>query len=186
MPKHYTWSHQATPGHNLATSGNTWQHLVTSNCQHPDPNCNLYSGAAYEIWISRPFFSWTLTDRAGSGDKRSWHWPWPPPKILSRSDHAPRNSSPRNRQTDYKTSMKLEFPASFSVEPWPNGPVLEIKVSDHNPNHHRKFHGDPIRHLGLVRPATNRQKTNGSEPLSLCTMNGDFWYLSPHATRGDW
>ena len=64
-PKHYTWSHLATPGHhlttghNLATPGHTWQHLVTTKWQHPDPNNDLYSGATYEIWISRPFFSQT-------------------------------------------------------------------------------------------------------------------------------
>ena len=45
IPGH-TWS---PPGNTWSHPGNIWQHLVTSNCQHADRNCDLYSGATFKI-----------------------------------------------------------------------------------------------------------------------------------------
>ena len=71
-----TWSQPgnnlATHGHWLATAGYTWQQQATPSSQHAGLNYILLRGATYEIWISRPFFSQTLANWAGSWDKCSW------------------------------------------------------------------------------------------------------------------
>ena len=51
---------------------------------------------------------------------------------------------------------KFKFPALFSPVPLPIGPVPEINLPDHDPDHHQKFGRNRARHLGLVRPATDR------------------------------
>ena len=53
--------------------------------------------------------------------------------------------------------MKFEFPALFLAEPRPIWPVPEINVPGTATDHHQKFRRDRTTHLGLVRPATDRQ-----------------------------
>ena len=62
---------------------------------------------------------------------------------------------------------KFEFPALFSAVPWPIGPVPEINVPDMDPDHHRKFRRNRARHLGLVRPATDRLLQTTTTPRQI-------------------
>ena len=92
---------------------------------------------------------------------------WSPPTASMRTKTATSTVAP---------PMKFEFPALFSAEPRPTGPVPEINVPDTDPDHHRKFRRDRTRQLGLVASATDRQTTNYYGFLSPLSLR------SPHCT----
>ena len=80
----------------------------------------------------------------------TWSHPgntWSPPTANMRTETATSTVAP---------PMKFEFPALFSAEPQPTGPVPEINVPNTDPDHHQQFRRDRTRQLGLVRSVTDR------------------------------
>ena len=168
----HSWSQVVTPGHR-------WSHLVTGGHighYHPRHARTLFKPSprlqktlyTKEFEFPALFAPHALAVSRHPRHAKTLFSPSPPRQnTFCASPDTPKHYSHHSQNALY--TEKFEFPALFSAVHWPIGPVPEINVPGHDPDHHRKFRRNRTRQLGLVRLVTDRRQTDGqTDRLRRC------------------